>query len=590
MIPQEEFIMREEKITQNGIEVYIDRGMSEWKTAVKNPYFRMRGKRISEEQAFEVIRRCDDIFKNAEEVKQSPEYIPSGLSEVGFEIDFFAGHYKFGWVHPNGIVGINHAAGDPLYEGMPEYYREKIYYAKQIIEEWSIYAKEFPFLDLVIAITDWERESPKRREAYNSVYDSNRANEISNYERGRREHEIAFTDFERGDFEDHIEIGVWVHDGAVEILNSERAREMYLKYESLYEESDSRIYMIKYYMEFQNDIVTMDYLCKCFASYGIEDPAEYIRQHSCYSRDLTIYHLEYLPYGVLNGEYIRQEKTVIRGAEVIFDGGTRDWNAMARRPYYRLRGKRITEEQALEVIRRCDTFFSWDMHLDGDYDYDDNDNESPECIRPINFNMWWFASNHLPDKYGWVHPNGIVGLNAIMQKYPNTQELIDEWTVIAKNFPFLDLVIAITDWDEICLERHTARDEIFGSRYMDKTISEEEFSRRWADIDFIDFERDDTRRENFGETFESAIEIGVWIHEGIVEIMDHRRAYEKYIEYEHLYEESDARIYMPEYYGTFQPDIVTREYLRKCLRAYGVTDPEKLISERTHPYETENLI
>lgn len=100
----------------------------------------------------------------------------------------------------------------------------------------------------------------------------------------------------------------------------------------------------------------------------------------------------------------------------------------------------------------------------------------------------------------------------------------------------------------------------------------------------------ENHREHFGETLENSIEIGVWLHNGIVEIMDHRRAYEKYIEYEHFYEESDPRIYMSKYYSTFQPDIVTREYLRKCLRAYGIDDPEKLISERTHPYQTENLL
>lgn len=283
---------------------------------------------------------------------------------------------------------------------------------------------------------------------------------------------------------------------------------------------------------------------------------------------------------------MREEKITYNGVDVYFDSGTENWNTNTRRPYYRLRGKRVSEEQAFEVIRRCDTFFTWELGM-----FDNYFRCHGEAIDSINFNMWWFDSSHYPDKFGWVHPNGIVGINAITQKYPNVYELVDEWVELAREFCFLDLVVVITDWDERCLEYQNAFDKIWNDRYPEngEAISDEEYDRRMREITFTNFERHDCLRPNSDKTFESSIDVGVWVHNGTVEIMEHKRAYEKYLEYERLYEEPDPRIYMSKYYRTFQPDIVTREYLYKCLRTYGTDDPEKLLRERTQPYQTEHL-
>ena len=260
---------------------------------------------------------------------------------------------------------------------------------------------------------------------------------------------------------------------------------------------------------------------------------------------------------------MREEKIIVDGINVYLDDGVRKW-ASARRPYYRLRGKRVTEQQAFEIIRRADTFFSWYLKLDGHYE---------ECIRDLNFNMWWFASNHCPEKYGWIHPSGVVGLNGITQKYPTVNEFIEEWSTYIRNFPFLDLVIGVTCWDEQCPERWEEHGKIYKLPYK-------EFKEQSNILDFIDLER---RR------FEEAVELGIWVHDGIIEIMNAERAVEVYLRYEKQYEEQNRRIYMPEYYSNFQPDIVTRNYLHRCLAAYGIADPEKLIQEKTSPYQTENL-
>ena len=51
--------------------------------------------------------------------------------------------------------------------------------------------------------------------------------------------------------------------------------------------------------------------------------------------------------------------------------------------------------------------------------------------------------------YGWCHPDGYIGLNHfIAVANPFTVELIYPWLQAAKLFPFLDLVVILTDRDD----------------------------------------------------------------------------------------------------------------------------------------------
>ena len=266
--------MREEKITHNEIDVYLDSGTREWKSPFKAPYYRMRGKRISEEQAFEVIRRCDDIFGRIEEkgIKNAPDYLPAQMPVVNFKMSKFIGDY--GWVHPNGIVGMNDSVGGYYSPSWNETRKEPD--TEMLIEEWTMYAKCFPFLDLVVAITGWDQKCPKRQEEHDKILADYNDGKITLEECWAAEHESTFIDYERNGFEDAIQIGVWVHDGTVEILNAGRACEKYLEYERLYEEPYTRIYMPEYYKRFQPDFCGDDYLYKCLRAYGIADPVTFL--------------------------------------------------------------------------------------------------------------------------------------------------------------------------------------------------------------------------------------------------------------------------------------------------------------------------
>lgn len=223
--------------------------------------------------------------------------------------------------------------------------------------------------------------------------------------------------------------------------------------------------------------------------------------------------------------------------EIIVDEEVKDYKAFARRPYYRMRGKRVTEEQALDIIRRVDRFFGFKGDVTEHMDY----------IGSLNFDNWIFDPNHYPSQYGWVHVDGTIGCNGITQKYPNIDELIAEWFEKMKAFPYLDLVIAITNWDESppCV-RDTSGDA--KGQYRKK--------------EFSDFLED--------------VECGIWVHDKVLEIMSPGRTVKTYVEYAKLYEDKNKEKYQPEYYnehGIVQADL---EYLKKCIEAYGLDADEEL--------------
>lgn len=224
--------------------------------------------------------------------------------------------------------------------------------------------------------------------------------------------------------------------------------------------------------------------------------------------------------------------------EIIVDEYVKDYNTNVRRPYYRMRGKKVTEEQAFDIIRRVDNFFKFYIDaIQGHIDY----------IGSLNFDNWIFDKHHYPYQYGWVHVDGTIGCNAITQKYPNIDEFISEWFVKMMAFPYLDLVIAITDWDE---SPPYAKEALFD---FNSPVKE------WDYSDFLEH-----------------IDCGIWVHDKGLEIMGPKRTIKKYVEYAKLYEDKNKDRYLPDYYndnGIVQADM---RYLKKCIEAYGFNADEEI--------------
>lgn len=215
------------------------------------------------------------------------------------------------------------------------------------------------------------------------------------------------------------------------------------------------------------------------------------------------------------------------------------YSGLARRPYYRMRGKSVTKEQAFDIIRRTDMFF-------GDIYLSDSIRGHSDFVGSLNFNNWLINRNHYPMGYGWVHTDGTIGSNAITQKYPEMEEFIAEWFRYLMAFPYLDLVIAITNWDEIPPEA-----------WYDDTL------------------RDSFYKKKYDEEFYKAIEIGIRVKDKTIQVLGPESTIKLYKEYEEKYGVEREK-YESEYYqdrGIAQVDLA---YLKRCIESYGLNAEKEL--------------
>lgn len=84
----------------------------------------------------------------------------------------------------------------------------------------------------------------------------------------------------------------------------------------------------------------------------------------------------------------------LNNTNIVIDEEVSRYDTNTRRPYFQLRGKKVTEDQAFDIIRKTDRFFQWEAKI-------------PEVIQTLHFPNWWFCKNHYPTHYGWCHPSGM---------------------------------------------------------------------------------------------------------------------------------------------------------------------------------------
>ncbi len=217
-------------------------------------------------------------------------------------------------------------------------------------------------------------------------------------------------------------------------------------------------------------------------------------------------------------------------------------NFDAKRPYYRIRGPSVTEQQAFEIIRRTDHVINniLGYHRAKDLGY----------ISSQHVYNNWFSKNAGRSPEGWCHPTGIIGCNSHTSKYPDLGEYIGSLIKLSKAFPFLNMIMAVTDWNEM---PPYAWDVLFSD-------STEKSCMQAFYMEYPDF------IEN--------IEIGFWIHNGVLNILNKARAQQVYREYEAKYEEPNKDMYVSGYYNDRHIFPANYEYLKRIIVAYGL-DPDK---------------
>ena len=168
----------------------------------RNPYFRMRGKRVTKEQAFDIISResehkRDFMIERTEKIIEERPALQFGEIRL---------HYTHGldqiqsWIDPDGAVGENNYCAWKYPEGL------------KLIEEHMLNAKRYPYLKYVIIYT---------------IHDARMQDDLYNAYG-------IFYDMEDRIFWRGFEYALWVHDGGVERADKDKAKELYEEYQSEY--------------------------------------------------------------------------------------------------------------------------------------------------------------------------------------------------------------------------------------------------------------------------------------------------------------------------------------------------------------------
>lgn len=298
-----------------------------------------------------------------------------------------------------------------------------------------------------------------------------------------------------------------------------------------------RMNILEYTFKGHEDMLVLDeagnlyiYCLGCF-----EDKVDYFR--SFFQKD----------YGYTEYIFIDKEKYErLMKFEIIFPRDKKIDELYARRPYYRMRGKTVLKEQAFDIIRRTDNF------LFGI----DKIRRHEEFVGNMNFDNWLINKNHYPKGYGWVHADGTVGVNTITQTYPKILEFVYEWFWYLWAFPYLDLIVALTNWNEMNPRHYMEDDEV-------------DYEVKEYDKDFYD-----------------AIDMGIYVHDNKIQILDKADAVKKYREYDSLYGKEREK-FAADYYDKNKIEQIDLAYLKKCIESYGLDVNEILNKESRYTWDRE---
>ena len=142
-----------------------------------------------------------------------------------------------------------------------------------------------------------------------------------------------------------------------------------------------------------------------------------------------------------------------------------------------INGEKITEEQALEIIRRTDSFFfghegnnhnfnsraktickrpdfddfkTGDFHTDWNK-YQESEDEFKKEWQLVETNYIennWISCCWIGGYHGWCHPDGTIAFRNNIGKYPEVEEVYDDLCNLGSAFPFLNLTCTLMDGEE----------------------------------------------------------------------------------------------------------------------------------------------
>lgn len=214
------------------------------------------------------------------------------------------------------------------------------------------------------------------------------------------------------------------------------------------------------------------------------------------------------------------------------------WCGTARRPYFQLRGKPVTREQAMEILIRTESLWSWEFSGE---------------ITPPGYVLSSLCRNscyNIPLNWRtcWVHPDGTIGQNDMFGfTWAEVNEIMCDFVPLVSAFPYLDFFVGVSYYDEHLPEKEN-----------------------WYPPEWEEYQKDG---------FSSLIRYGIWIHDKTIEIVNEDAARKLYREYERLYEASNKAIYESDYYTDQEPMELDWEYFKRAVESINMPDSDGFLRE-----------
>lgn len=464
--------------------------------SAKYPYFRFRGLPVDPKVAKDIICKTDMDYKEVSDNTYS------SIENINFVnkwacLSGFKGFSPFGWCHPDGTIGYNSVTSK-----YPD--------CLEILDEIVNIKLDFPFLEFMVALSFWN-ECP--------MYKYDIKHNIRETYENEDEAEEAADDWAAReiypDFDENVQLLIYSHNKTFEIYWNEEACEVYKELLPKLQNKPDIKYVNQYY---ESIWVQEEGIGERFEKEVPADEKMLIEKGLINRESLEYKHF------LINQEIIEQYR--------LQNNVGRCFGTLKRKPYFKVVGKPITPEQAAEFIKRTDEiipelFEIW-KHSEKYYvSYDIKDESKYLELSSIKTSM--YTSN-----ISIVRPDGIIDMDGISKcKYPTYSDFLYDMRKLAKNFPFLDFVIAVTCWNEQSP---------------------------------FEWNRDDIYR---------AIHTCIWVHEGKADWFYKKGGPEKFKEYMGLYHNENDNLNGNQWQLNVGTDKV--EYFKKILPYYGI--PEELMEE-----------
>ena len=171
------------------------------------------------------------------------------------------------------------------------------------------------------------------------------------------------------------------------------------------------------------------------------------------------------------GSYTNEECLKYNGEEDFY----------AKYPHTRIRGKKVPEDKIIPMLALTDQFFA-------QHNYNHFNSKVPNVVKFKRLDVEYFDNQYFArglggGSFGFLHKDGAIGLNFWIDRYANAKILVEEALELVREFPFLDMMIAVSSWCQYppmySEADYDTPDNVDWGSYLDRKL--------WESADFTEF-------------------------------------------------------------------------------------------------------